>query len=249
MLLMSAERADARLVNDSVPQTDVGSAPRAPFEQAFHFFLIGFLILFLELACIRWFAARVVFLGFFTNTVLLASLVGLSCGLMAVRHERDWLALFPFIGLFAVLAALGLLAIETRWQGLAIGAGHPASPQEVFFGTQYQVADVARFPVPIDLIAAAFFVLIALMFVGLGQGLGKAFDAYPNRIIGYTLVAGGSLAGIVAFSLLRFLQVEPVVWFFLVVAGVAYLLHRGGQLSHLRVLALLGLLLAIAFPY
>ena len=30
-------------------------------------FLISFLILFLELACIRWFAVYVVFLQFFTN--------------------------------------------------------------------------------------------------------------------------------------------------------------------------------------
>jgi hypothetical protein len=41
--------------------------------------------------------------------------------------------------------------------------------------------------VPIDLIVAVFLVLIALMFVGLGQVLGRAFDAYPDRIMGYTL--------------------------------------------------------------
>jgi hypothetical protein len=35
-------------------------------------FLIGFTILFFELACIRWFASSVIFLTFFTNIVLLA---------------------------------------------------------------------------------------------------------------------------------------------------------------------------------
>jgi spermidine synthase len=237
-------------VNDAVPQTDFGSPSRIqPFKHAFDLVLTGFLILFLELACIRWFEARVVFLEFFTNTVLLASFVGVSCGLIAARHERNWLALFPFIAFFTVLAALGFLAIYSHWQGLAIDAGHPVSPQEVFFGAQYQVPDVAQFAVPIDLVVAVFFVLIALMFVGLGQGLGKAFDTHPNRAIGYTLVVGGSLVGIVAFSLLCFLQVEPVVWFFPVVAGIAYLLGQRGQLSSLGILALLGLLLTIAFPY
>ncbi len=39
----------------------------------FNLFLVGFLILFVELACIRWFSANVVFLQFFTNIVLIAS--------------------------------------------------------------------------------------------------------------------------------------------------------------------------------
>ena len=43
-------------------------------------FLIGFLILFLELACIRWFSANVIFLQFFTNIVLIACFLGMSCG-------------------------------------------------------------------------------------------------------------------------------------------------------------------------
>ncbi|MDR7417661.1 MAG: hypothetical protein QN178_01985 [Armatimonadota bacterium] len=44
-------------------------------------FLISFLILFFELACIRWFASSVVFLTFFTNIVLLASfLAGIIVG-------------------------------------------------------------------------------------------------------------------------------------------------------------------------
>jgi hypothetical protein len=36
-------------------------------------FIVGFLVLFLELACIRWFTAYVVFLQFFTNVALLAA--------------------------------------------------------------------------------------------------------------------------------------------------------------------------------
>ena len=70
--------------------------------QARNLFVVGFLVLFLELACIRWFAAYVVFLQFFTNVALLASFLGMSCGCMAARQERDWLSLFPFIALAAM---------------------------------------------------------------------------------------------------------------------------------------------------
>jgi len=155
--------------------------------------------LFLELACIRWFAASVVFLQFFTNVVLIASFLGLSCGCLAAGRRRDWMAYFPFIASGTVAAALLTLQVYHFWSGLVVDIGRQASPQEVFFGTEYRDPDVAQFVVPIEAVAAVFFALVALMFVGLGQALGRAFDAYPNRVLGYTLNIGGSLAGIVAF--------------------------------------------------
>ena len=82
-------------------------------------FLVGFLVLFLELACIRWFAAYVIFLQFFTNVVLLASFLGMSCGCMAARKRYDWLGQFPALALFTVTAALVMLAIYQGWTGLA----------------------------------------------------------------------------------------------------------------------------------
>ena len=41
-------------------------------------FFISFVLLFLELSCIRWFGSTVVFLTFFTNIVLLATFLGMS---------------------------------------------------------------------------------------------------------------------------------------------------------------------------
>ncbi|HEV7159130.1 MAG TPA: hypothetical protein VGN38_12295, partial [Caulobacteraceae bacterium] len=60
-------------------------------DQGLVLFLVGFLVLFLELASIRWFAAYVVFLQYFTNVVLIAAFLGMSCGCMAARSKRDWL--------------------------------------------------------------------------------------------------------------------------------------------------------------
>ncbi len=42
---------------------------------------------------------------------------------------------------------------------------------------------------------------------------------------GYTLNIGGSLAGILGFSLLSWLQTPPVVWFAVACGGVAWLLY------------------------
>src|SRR4051795_11455278 len=78
-------------------------------------FLVGFLVLFLELACIRWFAAYVIFLQFFTNVALIASFLGMSCGCLAARQPRDWLRYFPLIALAAVGAALAMSAGYRFW--------------------------------------------------------------------------------------------------------------------------------------
>src|SRR5207249_1548195 len=114
-------------------------------QSAFNLFLVGFLVLFLELACIRWFAAYVIFLQFFTNVVLMASFLGMSCGCLAARSPRDWLRRFPFLALGTALAALAIQVLYMHWSGLAIQVGHQSSPQEVFFGTEDRNPDVARF--------------------------------------------------------------------------------------------------------
>ena len=211
-------------------------------------FLVGFLVLFLELACIRWFAAYVIFLQFFTNVVLLASFLGMSCGCMAARKRYDWLGIFPTLALFTVMAALFMLAAYQHWTGLVIDVGHQTSPQEVFFGTEYRDPDVAKFTIPIELIVAVFFLLISLLFVGLGQALGRAFDAYPNRVVAYTLNIGGSLAGIVIFTGMSLFWAPPAVWFLIVAAGMAYLLHMQRQLTVGHLIMLAALVLAVEGP-
>ncbi len=217
-------------------------------QHSVNLFLIGFLILFLELACIRWFSANVVFLQFFTNIVLIACFLGMSCGCLAARKRWDWLASFPLLAFGTFTAARVIMALYNYWGGFAVDVGHQALPQEVFFGTEYRNPDLAQFVLPIEWIAALFFILVALMFVGLGQALGRAFDAYPNRVVAYSLNIGGSLAGILGFSALSFAQAPPAVWFLIGCAGVAYLLYQGKALSLPRLLTLAIVVVFSALP-
>jgi hypothetical protein len=101
-------------------------------QHSVNLFLIGFLILFLELACIRWFSANVVFLQFFTNIVLIACFLGMSCGCLAARKRWDWLASFPWIALGTFAAARLTIWLYAYWGGLAVDVGHQATPQQVF---------------------------------------------------------------------------------------------------------------------
>ena len=202
----------------------------------------------MELTFIRWFAANVIFLQFFTNVVLLASFLGMSCGCLAARQGRNWLNAFPLLALGTGVAAMATLATYQIWTGLTVDVGGQASPQEVFFGTVNRNRDVAQFTVPIEAIVAVLYVLTALLFVGLGQVLGRAFDAYPNRVGGYTLNIGGSLVGIAAFSLLSLLQTPAGLWFLVCFSGVAYLLWQSGGLTKVRGFALAGLMIIVTLP-
>ena len=95
---LETEMADQSITTVPPP----AAAPTIPGRPRLDLFLISVLILFLELACIRWFPAHVIFLSFFTNTMLLACFLGMSLGCLAARHERSYLGWTPFLLLLAV---------------------------------------------------------------------------------------------------------------------------------------------------
>jgi hypothetical protein len=83
----------------------------ARMRARFELFLVSILVLFLELACIRWFPAHVLFLTFFTNVMLLASFLGISVGCLAANRPRNYLTATP------LFLALGLaLAHGIEWE-------------------------------------------------------------------------------------------------------------------------------------
>ncbi len=166
-------------------------------QERLELFLISLLVLFLELACIRWFPSHVLFLTFFTNTVLLAAVLGMSVGCLAAGRRLNFL---PWTPLLLVLALGGahLVEYERQRYGSYIDVGNQSSPQLVFFGAEYQQRDPTTFVIPIEVICGLFFLAIALAMIGPGQQLGRALGRVPNRLGSYTLNILGSIAGIVA---------------------------------------------------
>ena len=188
--------------------------------------LISFLTLFLELTCIRWFPSHVLFLTFFTNTVLLASILGIAVGCLAARRKTNLLLWTPLI-LAIALASAHFVEWQRQANAGVIDVGNQASPQMVFFGVEYQVRDLSSFVIPIELICGYFFLLIALVMMGPGQELGRALARVPNRLWAYSIDILGSLAGIAAFAACSFLELAPVWWFGVVLAGFVYFLRPG----------------------
>jgi SAM-dependent methyltransferase len=173
-------------------------------------FLISFLILFLELAAIRFFGATVVFLTFFTNVVLLACFLGMSVGLLTAARPQNFMRMVLPLALLSLAAAIGTHLDYWGWAGQV--AVQPEAPQLIYFGGERGV-DPSRWVIPMWAVAGVFFALLALTFVGLGQALGRAFNALPDRVTAYSIDVAGSLTGIAAFATMSWLELPPTAWF------------------------------------
>jgi SAM-dependent methyltransferase len=212
-------------LSNSTPAANLSAARASGLGARADLFLVSFLVLFLELACIRWFPAHVLYLTFFTNTVLMACFLGMSVGCLAASRSRNYLMGTPVLLLVAIAGGQLVEAARHTIEGV-VDVGNQASPQLVYFGTEYRVQDLARFVVPIEALGGAFFLILALVLLGPGQELGRCLDRVPDRIQAYTLNILGSLAGIVAFALSSRWQLPPLAWFLVVAVCMVALLRR-----------------------
>jgi SAM-dependent methyltransferase len=211
-------------------------------------FLISLLILFLELACIRWFPAHVLYLTFFTNLVLLACFLGMSVGCLAAARSQRYLTWTPALLALAVVSAHAVDQLSLSLRPL-LDVGGQSSPQLVYFGAEYEAPDLASFRIPIEVVGGFFFLVLALAFLGPGQELGRALDRLPNRVWAYTVNISGSIAGIVLFAGFSYLQLSPLWWFLPPALLLGYLLYprgpaEGGKVAWGRRLVVLGVVLA-----
>ncbi len=215
-------------------------------RSAINLFLISFLLLFLELACIRWLPAHVVFLTFFTNVILLACFLGMSVGCLVAKRERHYMMWTPLL-LVIVMWAAQAVNLQ-HWKVMrAVDVGEQSAPQMVFFGTEHLNRDLAHFTIPIEIVNGLFFLLAALALIGPGQELGRALGRLPNRILAYTINILGSMAGIALFAVYSWCELSPFWWFLPIVLGLGYFLvpHLRAARSLRPVLGNIALLLAI----
>ncbi|HEX8551993.1 MAG TPA: hypothetical protein VF681_10625 [Abditibacteriaceae bacterium] len=194
-------------------------------------FLVSLLILFFELSCIRWFGSTVIFLTFFTNLVLMACFLGMSIGLLTATHRRNFIRATVPLTLLALILAMSTASVFQSFSKINVDVGSQSSPQQIYFGTEYRANDPSQVVIPIELIAGVFFILIAAVFIGLGQEMGRAFNRIPDRLQAYSIDIAGSLSGIVLFGLCSYFQTPPLVWFSASMALVGLLLWSRAQQS------------------
>jgi hypothetical protein len=165
---------------------------------AVRIFVASFLVLFLEIALIRWLPANIRLLSFFSNFILLASFLGIGLGCLCAQSRARLFQWFPFL-MLAIVAGAIYFRIEVNV--VATGAIYFSS------GTDEQVLQIES----VLLLPVIFFVVVAL-FTALAQRMGREMTTLPS-LPAYSWNVAGSLAGVVVLGLMSWYELPPTVWF------------------------------------
>ena len=201
-----------------VPGPKPGERPLLPLSP--QLFLLSFMMLFVELALIRWAGAFVIYLAYFSNFVLLGSFLGIGIGFLRARSAVN---LFPWAPV-----ALALLITFVRVFPVQVNR---SGNQLLFFGSGTFRASGPPTWVTLPVV----FLAVAAVMAMIAEGVARTFVRF-RPLDAYRLDIGGSIAGIATFSLLSFIDAKPVVWA-AIVAGVMLLLY-GKRTGLLQVVAL-----------
>ena len=185
-------------------------------------FGLSFLMLFTELALIRWTGANIVYLSYFSNFVLLGSFLGIGLGFLRARSRVD---LFRWAPVALALLILFVLVFPVQ---VSRGGG-----QLLFFTSVKASGPPTWVSLPV------IFLVVALVMMMIGEGVARTFALFPP-LEAYRLDILGSLTGIAAFSLLSFIDAQPWAWGLITVAVLA--LMYGKRIGVIQILALLGVL-------
>ena len=188
-------------------------------------------LLYAELLLLRWIPANVIYVGFFSNYILMASFLGIGLGIMLGRALHTKASPFP-----ALLAIVVGLILHEKLE-LQLKAGN-----EIFFGlAESHAADANVIVLPL------VFVLVVLVLMALALPLGGLLRSQPP-LRAYALDIAGSILGIVAFSMLAALSFPPAAWFgVLALVVVALELRRSSRWpAALNALIMVGIVYAAA---
>ncbi|MBK8575832.1 MAG: hypothetical protein IPN90_09200 [Elusimicrobia bacterium] len=162
----------------------------------------SFLLLFLELALIRWVSASAFIMAYFANIILVGCFLGFGIG-CSLKNKRPL-----FTGALLLLFIILLSCRLIEGQRFA----NPFSDSEFIFSAQGSFRWTAAL--------MGLYVLIVFLFIFIGQKIGSLLDLFPP-LEGYALNIIGSLIGTISFALCSYWQTIPTVWF--VVCGLLFL--------------------------
>ncbi|WP_214401179.1 hypothetical protein [Pseudonocardia lacus] len=180
------------------------------------------LMLFVELALIRWTGSNVVHLSYFSNFVLLGSFLGIGLGFL----RADRATVRPFYSPIT----LGVLVLFIVTFPVTVDRGQDDSV--IYFTSLFTTGPPTWVVLPIVFAAAA------VITAGPAELVGKCFTKLP-RLTAYRFDLIGSLIGIVAFTGLSFLGAPPMWWGLIVAVLFGVLLIPAPTRSGVAIGALL----------
>ena len=194
-------------------------------------FLTSAALLFVELLVIRWIPANVIYVGYFSNFLLIASFLGIGLGILLGRR---WPA--PRLSPFSLLFFGLVLLVLTAQLNISFDAG-----EAVFHGLGIETSADTNF-----IVLPLLMLLVVALLTTLALPLGGLLRSMPPlRAYGIDII--GSLTGIAAFGLISVLGLPPLAWFS-VAAVLLTLLSLGRGItvwSFVPAVAMFGVLLLV----
>lgn len=152
------------------------------------------LMLFVQLALIRWSGANLVHLSYFSNLILLASFLGIGLGFLRSRMPHDIGRYVP-VGLLVLVAFIMLFPAKIE-----------GSSSDLIFFTEVRPTGLPTW-VSLPLV----FIVIAVTMTMLGEITGRAFREF-TALNAYRWDIIGSILGTLAFTFISFLRAPSWVW-------------------------------------
>ena len=193
----------------AVPPLIEGPARRAVAQRLV---LSSALMLFLELALIRWLGSQIVHLSYFTNFVLLGSFLGIGLGFLLSKRDLRVLTVSTYLLAFLVVGVVFFPVTISR-----------SGSDVIYFTSLHTGGPPAWLALPL------VFVAVAGVLAGPAHVVGRCF-ADLEALTAYRYDLLGSIAGIVTFTLLSFLRAPSVVWAVLAAIALVALAAPGRRL-------------------
>jgi spermidine synthase len=180
--------------------------------------LASFLTLFAELALIRWLGTEVRIFAYVKNLALLVAFLGFGLGCALSRYPVRWSA--------AITSLLGLVMV-VRYPWHAGGALEMLSQamgaaQDIAIWATDTTRNWPQF-LRASVLTGILLLLIAYIFVPLGQIVGRQLELAARPLQGYSWNLAFSLAGILGFFAACWLSAPPTLWVTIVFFGFALL--------------------------
>lgn len=187
--------------------------------------LLSCLMLFVELALIRWTGSNVIFLAYFSNFVLLGSFLGIGVGFLRANARVDLFRYAP-VALTLLIGFVLIFRVEIDKSG-----------EELIFVGLSQMTGL-----PAWVILPVIFVAVAAVMAMIAEGVGRTFVQFPP-LEAYRYDIAGSILGIAAFTVLSFTWAPPIAWGLVVALLFGVLLRP--NLRPVAIVALVGLLVIL----
>ena len=212
-------------------------------------FLVSFVMLFAEIALIRWLSTEARIFAYVNNLVLLSCFLGIGLG--CYFSKRKILIWVTAIALASLVLMIKLpLVFQIQGRELHIFRDVPLLLSAFTDSLIWQEAS-SGYTVHMTVLGMistlVIFFAVLVVFVPLGQLLGRLLDDHRNTVVAYSINVAASLVGIWCFGAFSLIYSPPWVWFAVIVLLLLTLSVFDSDRSRLNYISILALAATVVF--